>query len=63
MDEAGGIGMTEVGCMTEHDVRLPEGNGGAVVGEIGILLAEIRRGTGDEQTLGIVVKVRATRVL
>ena len=62
-DEAVGIGVTKVSGVLEHDAGLPERNGGAGVGEIGILRTEVRRRTGDEQPLRIVLEVRQTGIV
>ena len=61
MDKAGGVGVTEVGGVIEHDAGLPERNGGAGVGEVGILRTEVRRRTGNKQALRVFMYVRAFR--
>ena len=50
------------GGMEKHDVGFVEGYGGEGVGERGIVVLQMRRQSGDEERLGVVVEIGETRV-
>ena len=63
-DELAGIGVAELCCSEQHDVRLVTGDRGAGRRERGrVLPFQIGSRSRDEQRPGVLVHVRALRII
>ena len=56
------IRVAQFGGTEKHDVGFIEGYGGEGVGERGVVVLQMRRQSGDEERLGIVVEIGETGV-
>ena len=63
-DELAGIGVAEVRCAEEHDIRLVAADSSETetVGQVALPF-QVRSRTGDEQTARVLVHVRALRII